>query len=201
MALSAAVVSLFFPLSLPLACDPSPACAGGWGWEWSGGRERTSYETNGQAQQTRQTTKRHRFPFPAMPACSRPAAAAGGAVAGPGCLCWFDADADAAIVTLTAFLHLDVGASFIRPAAFVCRQVSTYPDAVGDKAGRGRTPVQPSRAGCKPQYICTVHGLYGTDWSFQDKGQPIPCACAAGVGCSCSPWQSPHVVLSPAHVH
>lgn len=49
---------LRFPfLPPPLACDPSPACirgGGGLGWERSGGRERTSYETNGQAQQTRQ---------------------------------------------------------------------------------------------------------------------------------------------------
>lgn len=62
----------------------------------------------------------------------------------------------------------------------MCRQVSTHPDAVGDRAGQGRTAVQPSRAGCKPRYICTVHGLYGTDWSFLDKGDSVPCACALG---------------------
>lgn len=173
VALSAAVVSLF---SLPLGCDPSPACAGGWGWEWSGGRERTSYETNGQAQQTRQTTKRHRFPFPAMPACIRPAAATGGAVAGPGCLCWFDADA--AIVTLNVFLHLDEGASFICLAAFVCRQVSTHPDAVGDGAGRGQDTC-PAFSG-RLQASIHMHstwsiwnGLVGLFWTRDNRSRVL----------------------------
>lgn len=73
------------------------------------------------------------------------------------------------------------GASFICLDAFVCRQVSTYPDAVGDRAGQGRAVVQPSRPGCKPRKKC-MHSTYtySTVWLSLDKGGRIPCACALG---------------------
>lgn len=72
------VVSFFSSPPLPRwpATPPLHVPGGGGGSGVEGEKER-SYETNGQAQQTRQTSKRHRFPFPAMPACIRPAAAAG----------------------------------------------------------------------------------------------------------------------------
>lgn len=125
-----------------------------------------------------------------------------GACAG---LAWFDAghDADAVIVTYTLTSSTwHSGASFICLDAFVCRQVSTHPDAVGDRAGQGRTLVQPSRAGCKPRYICTVHGLYGTDWSFPGQGRFGPVCLCPGVGCSCSSLAvtTRHPVVC-AHVH
>lgn len=160
-----------------------------------GERERKKTKLrNERASTTDQTGKRHRFPFPAMPACIRLAVVGGvfaslplpGACAG---LAWFDAghDADAVIVTYTLTSSTwHSGASFICLDAFVCRQVSTHPDAVGDRAGQGRTLVQPSRAGCKPRYICTVHGLYGTDWSFPGQGRFGPVCLCPGVGCSCS---------------